>query len=89
MSTLFREATERNDAPRQERAGGSLVLYYCIEHRVWAKDRAPITRYRDSWAFCVNGWGSGHDWRQIEPISYANLWSFGPTFVDRPANSIL
>jgi hypothetical protein len=57
------------------------IRYYCIAHQVWAKDRSPITRYRDSWAFCVNGCGRGHDWREIEPVSYSSLWSFGPTFV--------
>lgn len=61
----------------------SLVRYYCVEHRVWAKDRSPITRYRDAWAFCVTGCGPGHEWREIEPISYPNLWSFGPTFVNQ------
>lgn len=86
MSTLIREETERSDAPRQAR-GGSLVLYYCTAHTVWAKDRSPITRYRDSWAFCVNGCGAGHEWRRIEPISYASLWGFGPTFLEVPASS--
>ena len=83
MSTVIHEATRRDEAPGQELRGGSLVLFYCIAHRVWAKDRSPITRYRDAWAFCVNGCGAGHEWRQIEPISYPNLWSFGPTFVEQ------
>ena len=64
-------------------ASSSLVLYYCVEHHVWAKDRSPITRYRDAWAFCVSGCGPGHDWREIEPITYPNLSSFGPTFVNQ------
>jgi hypothetical protein len=64
-------------------ASSSLVLYYCVAHHIWAKDRSQITRYQNSWAFCVNGCGPGHDWRRIEPISYQNLWSFGPTFVER------
>jgi hypothetical protein len=62
-------------------AGSSLILYYCVAHHVWAKDRSPITRYQDSWAFCVNGCGRGHEWREIEPVSYSTLSSFGPTFV--------
>ena len=59
------------------------IHYYCIAHQVWAKDRSPITRYRDEWAFCVNGCGRGHEWREIEPVSYSSLWSFGPTFVNQ------
>jgi hypothetical protein len=87
MSTDIREETEQSQAPRQQDDPGALLLYYCVAHRVWAKDRSPITRYRDAWAFCLNGCGSGHEWRRIEPVSYPNLWSFGPTFVEQSASS--
>jgi hypothetical protein len=71
------------EAPQQRLVGGSLIFYYCVAHRVYAKDRAPVTLYRNSWAFCANGCGGRHEWRRIEPISYPNLWSFGPTFVEQ------
>jgi len=61
----------------------AVIHYYCVAHQTWARDRSPITRYHDSWAFCVNGCDGRHEWRRIEPISYPNLWSFGPTFVDQ------
>ena len=59
------------------------IHYYCVAHQTWSTDRSPVTRYRDAWAFCVAGCGRGHDWREIEPVSYSSLLSFGPTFVDR------
>jgi hypothetical protein len=60
---------------------GALVHYYCVAHRTAARDRSPVTIYRDSWAYCLNGCVGAHEWRSIEPTTYAALLSFGPTFI--------
>lgn len=62
--------------------GDALIRYYCIVHRTVAEDRAPVTIYQDSWAYCVSGSDGSHEWIPIEPISYADLRSFGPMFLD-------
>lgn len=86
MSTQISDGYIRGIEARPRRlAGDALIRYYCVAHRAAARDRSPITRYRDSWAFCANGYGDGHEWIPIEPISKVNLWAFGPTFVDRGA----
>lgn len=66
----------------QRLVGGALLRYYCVAHRSVAGDRAPVTIYRSSWAYCVSGYGGRHEWIPMEPISHANLRSFGPTFLD-------
>lgn len=63
--------------------GGALILYYCVAHQSVTKDRSPVTIYRSSWAYCLNGYGGRHEWIPIKPISRADLQSFGPTFRDR------
>ncbi len=69
------------ERPRRQ-VGDAFLRYYCIVHRTVAKDRAPVTIYQNSWAYCVSGSDVTHEWIPIEPISYADLRSFGPTFLD-------
>ena len=59
-----------------------LITYYCVAHRTPTAGRSPITIYRGSWAYCVNGYAGQHDWSRIEPTSAAGLRGFGPTFVE-------
>jgi len=68
------------ERPRRQ-VGDALIRYYCIVHRTVAEDRAPVTIYQDSWAYCVSGYDGRHEWIPIEPISYADLRSFGPMFL--------
>lgn len=68
------------ERPRRQ-VGYALIRYYCIVHRTVAEDRAPVTVYQNSWAYCVSGYGGTHEWIPIEPISYADLRSFGPMFL--------
>lgn len=70
-------------ARARELTRGALLRYYCVAHRTVAASQSPVTIYQDSWAYCVSGDGGGHKWIPIEPISYVNLRSFGPTFLDR------
>jgi hypothetical protein len=83
MSPAVAEAIDSGEAQLRRASRGSSIVYYCVVHRVWAEDRSPITRYRDRWAFCVNGCTGTHDWRRIAPVSFTNLRVFGPTFLDR------
>ena len=63
--------------------GDAFLRYYCIVHLTVAEDRAPVTIYQNSWGYCVSGgYDVTHEWIPIEPISYADLRSFGPIFLD-------
>ena len=77
------DPTVSEDARVRELTRGALLRYYCVAHRTVAEGRSPVTIYQDSWAYCVSGDDEGHEWNPIEPISYTNLRSFGPTFLDR------
>jgi len=74
---------DRKDAMASSFDGGSAIRYYCVDHHVTSNDSSPVTVYQDAWAYCVHGCAGGHAWVPIEPVSYAELRTFGPRFIDR------
>lgn len=82
MSKLVRErASSETELANRPRPGSALFHYYCVAHRLRSVDRSPVTIYQGRWAFCLYGYGKGHDWVAIEPISDVDLRWFGPTFL--------
>jgi hypothetical protein len=59
----------------------SLIRYYCVAHRERSNDRSPVTIYQGSWAYCPYGYGPGHEWLAIKPVSDVDLVRFGPTLI--------
>lgn len=82
MLSLVRErASQGTEVAERPRLGSALIHYYCVAHRLRSVDRSPVTIFQDRWAFCLNGYGEGHDWIAIEPVGEVELLRFGPTFL--------
>ena len=66
---------------KPRRPASSLFRYYCVAHRQRSIDRSPVTIYQGCWAYCPHGYGAGHEWVAIKPISDVDLVRFGPTLL--------
>lgn len=87
MVKIVHEHVGSEQDTRGHSVDGTLFRYYCVTHRVRSAERSPVTIYRGCWAYCPQGYGTGHEWASIEPISDVNLKSFGPTFLT-PASEL-
>ena len=85
MSRLVSERiSSETELAKRPHVGSALFHYYCVAHRSRSLDRSPVTIYEGHWAFCMQGYGKGHDWVAIDPISDVDLLRFGPRFLARP-----
>ena len=80
---MLKVVHEHNGPENGKRAylDGTSFKFYCVAHQMRSEDRSPVTIFQGCWAYCPHGYGTGHEWAPIEPISDVNLKSFGPTFL--------
>jgi hypothetical protein len=84
MTTALRQPSTTAGKGRRRIVNGARISFYCAAHRVAALDRSPVTIYRNAWAYCPHGYGAGHAWSAIEPMTMSQLRMLGP----RPAHAI-